>query len=315
MRKTPTFSIVIPTHRRPALLNETIRSVLNQSYCSFECFVVSDYSPEFQAIHALIKGYSDPRLRFLGNTTPGANASRNRGLDEASGDVVAFLDDDDLWAEDNLEARARLHDENTFVYSNVATRFQGRIGYDRVVQKRHFAGDPLTALFNFKWCPATSSCVSISRELISGVQWDESLQSYQDWDYWVRVLERKPYICYIDRPTVIFRQHFGPRVSRGFEKRISALSAIKKKYPNRISDQVYEKRILTECYRALREDLISNGFRKNVFAAIEMRKQYGIGMLDYLRQVLLKNPESRLCILFDQVLGFISGNKRTIDFF
>jgi GT2 family glycosyltransferase len=94
----PSVSVVISTHERPGPLSLCIDSVLAADYpTSFELFVV-DNNPRTPATREMIdeRYGAEPRVHYLLETTPGASAGRNCGLHAATGDVVAFLDDDVL---------------------------------------------------------------------------------------------------------------------------------------------------------------------------------------------------------------------------
>src|SRR6266508_5738391 len=94
-------TVVIPTHDRCALLALTLRSVLWQRDVELEVVVVDDGSSDDTA--AMVAGLGDARVRLVRHPTAlGVSAARNRGIAEARGAWVAFLDDDDLWAPDKL---------------------------------------------------------------------------------------------------------------------------------------------------------------------------------------------------------------------
>jgi glycosyltransferase involved in cell wall biosynthesis len=91
----PEFSVVIPTYNRDQLLNEAIRSVLDQTIQDFEIVVVNDggKAPVVP---------DDPRIRVLTKTNGGPASARNDGIRAAQGRYVTFLDDDDLYTPDRL---------------------------------------------------------------------------------------------------------------------------------------------------------------------------------------------------------------------
>src|SRR5437870_8944267 len=105
---SPKVSIIVPTKDRRALLRETIGSVTRQTYAHWELIIVDDRSSDGTAEMVRELARDDARIRFLAleHSKTGAPAARNQGLREASGELVVFLDSDDLLAESCLARRA-----------------------------------------------------------------------------------------------------------------------------------------------------------------------------------------------------------------
>jgi len=92
----------MPTYNRPELVKPAVLSVLNQTYKDLELIIIDD-GLEKRA-DQVIKSIDDHRLKYLQNERNlGGGASRNRGIKEAVGSFIAFLDDDDIWLDDKLE--------------------------------------------------------------------------------------------------------------------------------------------------------------------------------------------------------------------
>lgn len=98
-------SVVIPAFNAENFLDRTIRSVLAQTYESFELIVVNDGSHDQTA--EIANSFSDSRLRLLSQENMGVAAARNRGLEMSSGKWIAFLDADDHWDPDKLQVQVR----------------------------------------------------------------------------------------------------------------------------------------------------------------------------------------------------------------
>ncbi|MGZ7003857.1 MAG: glycosyltransferase family 2 protein [Acidimicrobiales bacterium] len=102
----PTFSVIVPTHRRADLLAEAIASVVAQTRGDWECLVVDDGGGELPDEHDPA-ALGDPRVRVLRRDHAGGPAAaRNTGIDAARGRIVTFLDDDDRYRADRLEIAA-----------------------------------------------------------------------------------------------------------------------------------------------------------------------------------------------------------------
>ena len=112
-------SVIIPMYNSSTYITPTILSALNQTYKNIEVLVVDDCSKDnsIEVVNNIAKG--DPRLRCIPQLkNQGAAAARNRGIKEAKGQYVAFLDSDDLWAEDKIQKQIKLMKEtnSSFVY-------------------------------------------------------------------------------------------------------------------------------------------------------------------------------------------------------
>jgi GT2 family glycosyltransferase len=101
-----TVSVVIPTYNRAHWLRQAIRSALQQSHRPLEILVVDDGSTDDTAALCAEMG---PPVRHVAQAHAGAAVARNRGLQEARGEYVAFLDSDDLWEPSKLEIHLAVH--------------------------------------------------------------------------------------------------------------------------------------------------------------------------------------------------------------
>lgn len=118
-RKRPTVSVVIPCYNGRQWIQETIQSVLNQSYPIEEVIVVDDGSTDNSA--ELAQSFGKP-VRVMSQLNQGESVARNRGIDEATGDWVALLDADDLWTPDKIEKQiAQIEDGIVCIYTNFYT--------------------------------------------------------------------------------------------------------------------------------------------------------------------------------------------------
>jgi hypothetical protein len=96
---SPTISVIIPCHNAAAFIADALRSVLAQTVPALEVLVIDDGSTDDSAKRAEAFG---PPVRVMRQENRGVSAARNRGLDAARGDWVAFLDADDLWLPNKL---------------------------------------------------------------------------------------------------------------------------------------------------------------------------------------------------------------------
>lgn len=100
------ISVIIPLYNKERQIGAALESVLQQSYTDYEIFVVDDGSTDGSA--AVVEGFAGARLHLIRQENGGVSAARNRGIREAKGEYIAFLDADDLWEPDFLMTLHRL---------------------------------------------------------------------------------------------------------------------------------------------------------------------------------------------------------------
>jgi glycosyltransferase involved in cell wall biosynthesis len=103
----PKVSIIMPTHNRAAFIEESIESIRQQTYAAWELLVVDDGSDD--NTEDVVRNLNDERIQFYKLPRTGIGGKvKNLGLQNASGDFVAFLDSDDLWAPTKIEKQMAL---------------------------------------------------------------------------------------------------------------------------------------------------------------------------------------------------------------
>lgn len=205
-------SVVIPTHDRRERLRRAVRSVLAQRGVDLQVIVVDDGSTD--GTEAMIEGIVDPRIRLVRHEVAvGESGARNRGIAEAEGDWVAFLDDDDLWAPDKLERQLE-----ALGATGRAWAYGGEVVVDE--ELRVLAGSPppdpvvvVAQLRRYNAVPGSASSVLVASALLARVgSFDVELRRTPDWDMWLRLAgEGLP--ASVDRPIVAISVHAG-NVSR-----------------------------------------------------------------------------------------------------
>lgn len=198
-------SVIITTHRRkPRILKRAIDSVYYQTYQLFEIFVIND-APDYELqseLAELCKMYDNRVQYIINDKSPGANGSRNIGIEKASGKYIAFLDDDDEWCLNKLETMLPLFSEDvSLVYGNYVNidlnRHKQEINSFVPCQKNVF--DMLLEKGNF--VGGCSVPIMLKRAIIDVGCFDESFSAAQDYDLWLR-LARKYRFAYTNEVVV-----------------------------------------------------------------------------------------------------------------
>jgi glycosyltransferase involved in cell wall biosynthesis len=119
-----TISIIIPLYNKGFSIAETLRSVLQQTYTDFEVIIIDDGSTD--AGFEIVSEFTDARIQLVQQPNLGAAAARNAGIEKATGELIAFLDADDYWYPNHLEALFKLHTDfpNCGLY---CSRYQTKI--------------------------------------------------------------------------------------------------------------------------------------------------------------------------------------------
>jgi glycosyltransferase involved in cell wall biosynthesis len=107
----PLFSVIIPLYNKEKYIQQTVESVLQQTFVDFELLIVNDESTDESV--AVVSQISDHRIHLIENSKNlGLSATRNHGISKAKGTIIALLDADDVWLPNFLETIQNLH--NTF---------------------------------------------------------------------------------------------------------------------------------------------------------------------------------------------------------
>ena len=191
----PLVSVIIPTRNRGEKLLRALRSVLAQSYNALEIVVVDDASSDDMDL--VVATLDDPRIRLLRHAERrGGAAARNTGIRAASGEWIAFLDDDDEWLPDKLArqldlAQSNREDELPVIYTG--EEYVDATGCVlRVLQPRK-QGRILKDLLFGNYVGSTSTVLAARGALLAAGGFDENQRSCQDWDLWIRLAERSPF--------------------------------------------------------------------------------------------------------------------------
>jgi len=111
-------SIIIPVYNTGQFIQETLRSVMEQSYTEWECLCIDDCSTDDSISYISEFTQKDGRIRLLKmQKNGGAAAARNYGVSQAGGKYLAFLDSDDLWVRDKLEKQLRFMQKGNYPFS------------------------------------------------------------------------------------------------------------------------------------------------------------------------------------------------------
>lgn len=190
------ISVIIPLYNKEAGIATALRSILEQTYQDFEVVVVDDGSTDDGA--TIVEQHSDPRIRLIRQANAGVSAARNRGIEKAKGEYVAFLDADDEWMPGFLTEIVALQEAYPDCKAQATNYvFNSRgVKSPTILRKLPFKGERgiLTNYFEVASCshpPVCSICVCIERKLLQDIGgFPIGIKSGEDLLTWARIAVR-----------------------------------------------------------------------------------------------------------------------------
>ena len=208
MKNATLISVVIPAYNAGQFLDETLESVLSQTYENWECIIVNDGSTDNTESVAKKWCEKDSRFRLTNKENGGLSSARNWGIKESKAEYIAFLDADDILTSDSLEVRI-----NVLIEQNVdlvATKLQHFTDKLPKVSKNnarqdvlYYAKEGLTQLMAFnKVTPSTVLCKKSVMDEVGGFTWHKKAE---DLHCWLKVLFAGYKIYRIDETLLLYR--------------------------------------------------------------------------------------------------------------
>ena len=211
------FSVVIPLYNKAPLIAATLESALADRERVLEIIVVDDGSTDDGA--AVVERFGDPLIRLIRQANGGVSRARNRGIEAARGEWIAFLDADDLWAPgylERLDELSRAYPECSMLATGYMTDDAGDEAHRHILEHPD-AGALLASAahrriddyFDFvaggQICCTISTAVRRSLVIAEGLRFPEGEHLGEDLDFFLRVAERSP-LAYSPEPLAIYVQ-------------------------------------------------------------------------------------------------------------
>ncbi|VXD11312.1 conserved hypothetical protein [Planktothrix serta PCC 8927] len=297
----PKVSVIIPAYNAENTIVETIESIQKQTLSDFEVLVIDDGSKD-KTIE-LVKQITDPRVQVFAYPNGGVSVARNRGIEQAKGEFIAFIDNDDLWTEDKLElqiAALEQHPEASAVYSwTVNMMDDGESisfvqGTESTVEGNIY---PDLLLGNFI---GSGSNILVRREVIDVVGGYEPNLAFSDWDFCLRVAAKFQFVV-VPKPQILYRKIAGSMSSKLDAMEKEGLRALERAYQTAPPElQHLKNRSLAFLHRYLADlclahDTDAKGLdaaQKNLWQAVKLYPQ--ILQERYAQKLIIKLLIKRL---------------------
>lgn len=186
------ISVVIPLYNKAGTINETLLSVLRQSYLYFEIILVNDGSTDNSL--SIVETFTDDRIKIFTKKNQGVSSARNFGIKKSNYELIAFLDADDIWLPNHLEEISKLYNSfsNSGIYamnyeksffnsSTTNTIFNGILNSHYGLIENYFRASTIDCIC---W---TSSLAIPKNILLEFNGFDETLKTMEDIDLWTRI--------------------------------------------------------------------------------------------------------------------------------
>jgi len=241
--KNISTSVIIPTYNRAELLSRAIRSVLAQTYQNWELILLDDGSTDDTT--EIVNAYHDSRIRYFYGENLGVACARNRALEKANGQHIAFLDSDDTWSHEKLELQLEVMEKypqidllfTDFQNINFASGEHGT-GFDQNAQamavlQTEKIDDSLSlvtggmpqalAMGNF----IATDTVLLRKEVLKRTRvFREDLRNAEDFELWWRMGLAGAKFAYLDKVLMQRNKPTGSLSSPGVETAQNTLKAL-----------------------------------------------------------------------------------------
>lgn len=204
-------SIILPVYNGRKFLKECIESVLNQTYNFFELIIIDDGSTDKS--EEIVKEFNSEKIRYYFKDNEGVAATRSFGLSKAKGDIISFIDQDDMWNESYLVQVVEHMKEYDFIYANGRYLIDKNLGnniYNDKQSELNKSDSSLSRLLRQNFIVSPTQ-VSVKSKVIHKVgMFDQTLDGSgaDDWDYWIRIFSVDSIkVLFNEKPMITYRFH------------------------------------------------------------------------------------------------------------
>lgn len=181
-------SVIMPAYNAEKYIQDSIESVISQTYCNWELLIIDDGSKDNTQM--IIERYKlkDNRIISLKNDkNVGVSATRNRGIDFANGKWIAFLDSDDVWEKTKLEKQIKLADTQDvdFIFTGVSYMNENSEPYKGIFEVPFSVDYKELRNQNVISC----SSVLVNKKYFNNIKMERD-DMHEDYAVWLRILKQ-----------------------------------------------------------------------------------------------------------------------------
>lgn len=211
----PFFSVVIPLYNKGNYIENTLQSVLNQSYKNFELIIINDGSTDnsLEIAQKHLSNFNNfNNFKIITQENKGLSATRNRGVIQAKGEVIAFLDADDIWHSDFLKHVHYLYEKfpeaslygtdylEKHIDKNV---LEPKKNINTTLRSKSFLIEDFFEASYFQPIACQSS-FAVKKHVFNDITFDEAVNYCEDIDFYIKSnLKYKFAYCYKSLATIL----------------------------------------------------------------------------------------------------------------
>ena len=189
-------SVIIPYYKKKSYVKKTIDSILNQSHQNFEIILIYDDESYFDLEFIKEICQIDTRINLITNEKSfGAGLSRNKGIQLAKGEYIAFIDSDDTWHEKKLEKQINFMKKNDLLCSHTSYEIIDNNDIKIGIRRARNFNETKELL---KSCDIGLSTVMVSKKIFINQLYFAPLKTKEDFVLWLKILEKNITIASID---------------------------------------------------------------------------------------------------------------------
>ena len=184
-------SIIMPCYNADKFIENSIKSVISQTYSNWELIIIDDCSTDnsFEIINSFCE--KDNRIRYLKTQFPSGSPAipRNLGIMASSGRYIAFLDSDDLWFESKLEMQLGLFNDDlvAIVFSDYEKISEVGFSFNRIVKA------PILVNYKQLLCGNVIACCTCVVDTSKSGKLEFNKQGHEDYALWLKILSKNFY--------------------------------------------------------------------------------------------------------------------------
>ena len=259
----PLISVIIPAYNVSEFIGETLDSVFSQTLQNFEVIVINDGSPDTRELERVLQSFP-AKLNYIKQENQGAAAARNAGLLAARGDLVAFLDADDLWLPSFLEKQLELLKSNNadLVFADALLFGDSPLAGRTFMQVEPPRGEVTPEnLLAVRVTVLTSTVLARKAPILDVGLFDVPMRRGQDFDLWLRLAKAGARFAYrrevLAQHRIVESGLSGGTISQ-LKRTLAVLDAIKAKGLTPSEEEALQWNM----NRTLRELALENGKEK-----------------------------------------------------